>query len=123
MGEEGRERRKRPRVAVRGEVVGRIHTVTSTPVLDLSENGALLELATALRPGTLYMLRLSVGSLHLNLRCRVVRTHIHSLTPAEGGETRTTYRAAVEFIDISAEDRQLLRAQLEGMGPVEWEFE
>ena len=55
--DKGAERRRRPRVAVHGEVMGRIHTVASAPFVDLSESGALLEVACALRPGAFYTLR------------------------------------------------------------------
>ncbi len=58
---DGRERRKYPRVPLKGEVKGKIHTVSAAPVVDLSVEGALLEVPCVLEPKTLYTLRLAVG--------------------------------------------------------------
>lgn len=120
----GKERRKRPRIPVKGEVAGRIHTIAQAPVVDISETGALLEVGAVLRPGTLYVLRLSFGpELHLTLRSRIVRTYVHSFQ-STGGESVVTYRAAVEFIELSDSDRQLLRTHIDNIqGNVELEFE
>ena len=49
---EGRERRKKIRVAVNGDVHGRINSASAAPVLNLSESGALLEVSSVLRPGS-----------------------------------------------------------------------
>ena len=46
----GDERRRWPRIPVRGEIVGQIYTETAAPLLDLSEGGALLEVPCVLRP-------------------------------------------------------------------------
>ena len=51
---DGRERRKYPRVPLKGEVKGKIHTVSAAPVVDLSVEGALLEVPCVLEPKTLY---------------------------------------------------------------------
>lgn len=113
-------------MAVRGgEVVGRIHTVSSAPVLDISENGALLEVATVLRPGSLYTLRLTLGPDRiLALKSRVVRTYVHAFHPRKGGESVVSYRAAVEFLDVSEPDRTLLRQHMEDVqGALDLEFE
>lgn len=122
--EDGRERRKRPRVSVHGEVQGRIHTSSSAPILDLSETGALLEVSSVLRPGSIYALRLPIGPEGvLNLRSRVVRSYVHGFQPQKGGETLVRYRAAVEFIDVSSQDRALLRSHLDGLeGSLDEEF-
>jgi hypothetical protein len=121
----GKERRRRPRVPVGHDVVVRIHTANAAPVIDLSENGALVEVASVLRPGTSYALRLTLSQgLHLNITTRVVRTFVHSFTPQAGSETTVTYHAAVEFVGISEQDRELLRAHLESLsGNMDVEFE
>lgn len=117
MAEEGgRERRKRPRVSVQGEVLGRIHTSSSAPILDLSETGALLEVSSVLRPGSIYAVRLPVGpDSVLSLRGRVVRSYVHGFRPQKGGETLVRYRAALEFVETTPQDRALLRGHLDGM--------
>ena len=107
------ERRGHPRVAVHGEVLGRIHTTSSAPVVNLSETGALVEVDSVLRPGTVQMLRLPLpGAGDLTLRCRVVRSFIHGYDPAAGEESLVRYRAALEFVSLSDEERTALRAHL-----------
>jgi hypothetical protein len=122
---DGRERRKQPRVPIQGgEVEGRIHSVNSAPVIDISETGALLEVSSALRPGTVYVLRLSFGpDRQLNIRCRVIRTFVHSFQPKAGGESNVTYRAAVEFMDMMESDRAVLRAHIDSIQNIDMEFE
>jgi hypothetical protein len=121
----GKERRRRPRVSVGSEVTVRIHTANAAPVIDISENGALVEVASVLRPGTNYALRLTLSEgLHLNITTRVIRTFVHSFKPQAGTETTVTYHAAVEFVGISEQDRELLRSHLENLrGNMDVEFE
>jgi hypothetical protein len=112
---DGRNRRRFPRVTVRGEVSGRIHTVASAPVVDLSEGGALLEVPCVLRPRSLYTFRLSLGeSQVLVLQSSVVRSYVHSVQPVGDGESRVQYRAAIQFINLRDSDRDLLRLRLYG---------
>jgi len=122
--EDGRERRKHPRITVKGEVLGRIHTALPAPILDLSETGALLEVSSVLRPGSIYALRLTLGpDLVLSLRSRVVRSYVHGFQPRKGGETLVRYRAALEFIETTEADRALLRSHLGGLeGSLDQEF-
>ncbi|HWX23621.1 MAG TPA: PilZ domain-containing protein [Vicinamibacteria bacterium] len=120
----GRERRKRARVAVDGDVLGRISSVSAAPVLNISETGALLEVASVLRPGSIYMLRLPLApGRQLNLKSRVVRSYVHGFQQKEGGESVVQYRAAVEFLDHTEEDLRELRehiGQLKGYLDVEF---
>jgi hypothetical protein len=108
---EGVNRRRRARVRVEGEVSGRIHTVQSAPVIDLSESGALIEVPCTLRPGTVYVLRLPLGT-ELVLRSRVVRSYVHGVKKVANGETTITYRSALEFVDIGEKERALILEQL-----------
>ena len=110
---EGRERRKKIRVAVNGDVHGRINSASAAPVLNLSESGALLEVSSVLRPGSLYMLRLPLGhGRQLNLKSRVVRSYVHGFQPKTGGESLVQYRAAIEFVDHTEADRKTLREEI-----------
>jgi hypothetical protein len=118
------ERRKRTRVSVAGEVEGRINSISSAPVLNLSENGALLEVYSVLRPGSFYMLRvpLSHGD-QVNLKSRVVRSYVHTVETNNEGESVVHYRAAVEFVSCSEEDRAALRSHIgEMLGYLDEEF-
>ena len=111
-----KDRRVRARVAVHGDVLGKIHATNAAPVVNLSETGALVEVECVLRPGTVQMLRLPLGSGELTLRCRVVRSFIHGFDRAAGEESVVRYRAALEFVGLSDEERAAVRAQIEG-GP------
>ncbi len=94
----GRERRKHPRVPLKGEVKGKIHTVSSAPVIDLSVEGALLEVPCALTPKTLYVMRLALSpTQHLEIKGKVIRSYVHGFERNERGETVIKYRAAVQF--------------------------
>ena len=110
-----KDRRLRARVAVHGDVLGKIHATSPAPVVNLSETGALVEVDCVLRPGTVQMLRLPLrGAGELTLRCRVVRSFIHGFDRAAGEESAVRYRAALEFIGLSDEERAALRAEVEG---------
>jgi hypothetical protein len=110
----GKDRRIRARVALNGEVQGKIHTTAVAPVIDLSEMGALVEVRSVLRPGAVHTLRLPLASGgELILRARVVRSFIHGFERSGAAdETPVRYRAALEFIDLSEHDRAALRQQL-----------
>jgi hypothetical protein len=113
---EGHNRRRRARVRVEGEVAGRIHTAQSAPVIDLSESGALIEVPVTLRPGTVYVLRLPLGT-EVALRCRVVRSYVHGVKRIASGETSITYRSALEFVDLGEKERVLIQQQMVRRSP------
>lgn len=106
------ERRRQTRVRVEGEVTGRIHTVQAAPVIDISETGAMLEVPCTLRPGSLYVLRLPLGG-EIVLRSRVVRCYVVGQAKLGNGEMVLTYRAAVEFVDVGAREREVIHRQIE----------
>ena len=109
-----RDRRVRARVAIHGDVLGKIHATSPAPVVNLSETGALVEVDCVLRPGTVQMLRLPLpGAGELTLRCRVVRSFIHGFDHASGEDSLVRYRAALEFVGLTDEERAALRAQVE----------
>jgi hypothetical protein len=109
-----KDRRVRARVAIHGDVLGKIHATSPAPVVNLSETGALVEVDCVLRPGTVQMLRLPLpGAGELTLRCRVVRSFIHGFDRAPGEDSLVRYRAALEFVGLTDEERTALRAQVE----------
>ena len=109
-GWEGKDRRRHPRVGVDGEVSGRIQTATGAPVVDISVSGVLLELPCALQASTLYKLRLSSQPAPLELSGRVVRSYVHGFKKGDAGETQITYRAAIQFEDVTDEQKNALDA-------------
>lgn len=111
----GAERRRRPRVPVHGEVIGRIHTMAAAPFIDFSETGALLAITCSLNPGAFYSLRFQFADgAELTLRTRVVRSYVHGFTQKPGGESVVQYRAAVEFVQVSEAEREILRRHIGG---------
>ena len=111
---DGRERRKYPRIPLKGEVKGKIHTVSAAPVVDLSVEGALLEVPCALKPKTLYTLRLAVGPTEqLQIKGKVIRSYVHGFERNERGETVIKYRAAVQFQDIADAQKETLHKTVE----------
>jgi hypothetical protein len=110
-----RERRRFPRTPVHGEIVGQIYTETAAPVLDLSEGGALLEVPCVLRPRSFYTLRLALGhGAVMLLKATVVRSYVHHLEKFGQGESRVRYHAALQFMEPSQHDRELLRRRIAG---------
>ena len=115
----GRERRRWPRALLGGEVVGKIYTEHAAPFLDLSEGGALVEVPCALRPRSLYSVRLVIGpGIVLMLKATVVRSYVHHFENAGEGETRVRYQAALQFVDLRAADQELLRRCIAGQAPL-----
>jgi len=115
----GRERRRWPRAPLKGEVVGQIYTEHAAPILDLSEGGALVEVPCALRPRSVYSVRLVIGpGTVLMLKANVVRSYVHHFEDAGEGETRVRYQAALQFVDVRPEDQELLRKRIAGETPI-----
>lgn len=115
----GRERRRWPRSPLSGDVVGRIYTEHAAPFLDLSEGGALVEVPCALRPGSVYSVRLAIGpGTVLMLKATVVRSYVQRLENAGEGETLVRYQAALQFVDLRPADQELLRRRIAGEAPL-----
>jgi hypothetical protein len=94
-----RDRRVRARVAVHGDVLGKIHATSPAPVVNLSETGALVEVDCVLRPGHRADAALPLrGAGDLILRCRVVRSFIHGFDRAAGEESAGALPGGPEFV-------------------------
>jgi hypothetical protein len=115
----GRERRRWPRAPLKGELVGQIYTEHAAPVLDLSQGGALVEVPCVLRPRSIYSVRLLIApGIVLTLKASVMRSYVHHLETAGGGETRVRYQAALQFMDVRPSDQELLRRRIAEAVPV-----
>jgi hypothetical protein len=98
---------------LRGKVVGHIYTEHAAPIVDLSEGGALLEVPCALRPRSVYSVRLVIGpGTVLMLRASVVRSYVHRVESAGKGETQIRYQTAIQWVDLRPADQELLRQRL-----------
>ena len=116
---DGAERRKYPRVPLKGEVKGKIHTVSAAPVIDLSVEGALLEVPCALEPKTTYTLRLAVGPTEqLEVKGKVIRSWVHGFERNERGETVIKYRAAVQFQAVGDAQKEALHQAVERLSQI-----
>jgi ABC-type transporter Mla MlaB component len=114
QGKSGQERRRRPRVKLGGGVVAKVQTVLHAPVIDLSLTGALVEVEEALRPGARCTVRIPISDAQtLRLGARVVRSTLVALARKGEGGRAARYQAAVEFVDVSAEDSATLAAYLD----------
>jgi hypothetical protein len=108
-----RERRSTSRLALHGEVLGRMPSGAVVPVVDLSPTGALLEVYSVLRPGSVHGLRLQLGPREeVAVQARVVRSFIHRFDNQARGETVVLYRVAVEFTDLRAAEKAALERRL-----------
>jgi hypothetical protein len=115
----GRERRRWPRAPLRGEVVGQIYTEHAAPILDLSEGGALVEVPCVLRPRTVYSVRLMIAhGTVMTVKATVVRSYVHRFENAGEGETRVRYQAALQFVNLTSSDQELLRRRISDSAPL-----
>ena len=115
----GRERRRWPRAPLRGQLVGQIYTEHAAPIVDLSEGGALVEVPCVLRPRTVYSVRLMIAhGIVMTLKATVVRSYVHRFENAGEGETRVRYQAALQFLNLTAKDQELLRRRIADSAPL-----
>ena len=100
-------------MSLNGEVRGRIHTVASAPVVNISISGALLEVPCTLQIGALYTLRLALhqGDV-LEIKGKISRSYVHGFAKNEKGETVIKYRAAVQYQTLSDPNRYALETFL-----------
>jgi hypothetical protein len=99
------------------DVRGKIHTVASAPVINLSLAGALLEVPCTLQVGTVYTMRLAVGAGGVvDIKGKVVRSYVHGFEKNEKGEAVIKYRAAVQFQVVPEEHGKKLQRFIQGMG-------
>jgi len=109
-----RDRRRHRRVALQGEVQGKIHTMAAAPVVNLSVSGALLEVPAVLKPRASYTLRLSFApGQYMDLPARVVRSYVHGFDLNVKGENVIKYRAAIEFVSIGEDQKAALLKVIE----------
>ncbi len=105
---DGKERRKHPRVDLT-DVDGKLHTLADAPIMDVSSVGALLELTCALPRGARYSLKFEMDSgSSLEIIGEVQRSYVHGFDKRDKGGINVRYRAAIEFVDLTAEQKKLL---------------
>jgi hypothetical protein len=109
---QGEERRSHPRLAIEGAVEGALDSVVEAPIVDLSVSGALVELSSGLPSGGRCLLRIPVddGEATLDVSGEVVRSYVHGFDKDRQGQPSVRYRAAIRFVDVTAEQSERLDA-------------
>ena len=89
-------------------VRGRIAPDHDVFLLDISENGALIEHAHPVRDGTVLFLTLPSEEHQAPLKCRVVRSLEHHFEVLPSGKCGHVYRSGLEFLAPSEKSQQLI---------------
>lgn len=107
----GRQKRRLPRFHIRG-LTGAVTTPREADLLDLSLGGALLEHQGRLRVGAPCHIDLPTDGGVLTIRARVV----HSRVSRRGPRGALYYRTGVQFVGVTPEAEQVLRAIIRSFG-------
>lgn len=111
----GRERRKAPRVRMRGEPTALVELkqLKDVSLIDLSLSGALMEHTEPVRPGGIYRLSFSVGGSQVQVLARAVRAYASHFVTLAGGERQLVFRTGMEFIGVEKAAADLISAYVE----------
>lgn len=100
------ERRKSRRVRPAEELLGKVKATVPARILDLSVDGAQIEVGCILRPAAECDLWLpGEGNRSVKLRAEVRRCRAAGLQSLAGGDRVMVYRAGLRFEDLNAEAR------------------
>ena len=106
---QGEERRRHPRIAIAGAVEGALDSVLEAPIVDLSISGALVDVSSGLPSGGRCVLKLSTDEGEtLEIPAQVVRSYVHGFHKGKDGQPSVRYRAAIQFVDLSARQKEEL---------------
>ena len=102
------EKRRAPRFSVPKGPHGRVKAAVPVTVIDVSQAGMQLELAAALRPGSVYDVTAQLDGVALSAQVRITRCRAGGyVTDGKGGRL-LLYRAGAEFVELpSAQAKQL----------------
>jgi len=106
------ERRRFPRLSAPSEVFGRVKTAIPARIVDISEGGVQLELTGALSPASECRIMVPTTLGERYLQARVCRCKAQAVA-VEGG-SRLVFRAGLEFVDLSDEDRGAIASGIGG---------
>lgn len=101
-------RRQGPRFELVRDVVGEAESRAGIEIIDLSTDGALVELDRFAKPGQELLLRVPLEEETLSVRASVIHCSPQGLR-RHGGPEQPAYRAGVRFVDLSDPDRQLIQ--------------
>ena len=92
------ERRKSQRVPIGQGGNGKIKASVPVGIRNLSQEGALLEVACPLRPGAAYDLKAVVDELELAVQVKITRCRAGGFVTDERGGRVLLYSAGAEFV-------------------------
>ncbi len=104
MGEEQRDQRRYPRLAVRrkSKTMGRLNGMGEASILNISLSGALIEHAEFVRLGIILDLVLPLTRGKTKVQCRVIRSAVNRQELQPDGEETLIYQTGVDFLQSTA---------------------
>lgn len=115
----GRNRRKFQRIHLPKKWPALISSAGEGLVLDLSANGALVELFRSLPAGGTCSVTLPLGEHSITLKARVARSIVSDAVRTTAGERSLIYQSGLEFFDLPTPDDEILRRFLEEVARME----
>ncbi|MGZ5429442.1 MAG: hypothetical protein ACXWFS_10565 [Thermoanaerobaculia bacterium] len=106
------EKRRTPRTSLAKGIRGHIKSTLAIEILNLSEMGLLVELASTLRPGSTYDLTAIFGGVPFSGLVRITRCRAGGFASDDKGGRVLLYRAGGEFVGLSEKQLQALRLAL-----------
>ena len=107
-----KEKRRSPRTPLAKETRGHLKSTIAIEILNLSEMGLLLELASTLRPGSTYDLSAVFGGVPFTGLVRITRCRAGAFASDDKGGRLLLFRAGGEFVGLSEKQLEGLRRAL-----------
>ena len=107
-----KEKRRSPRTVLARGTRGQLKSTLAIEILNLSEIGLLLELASTLRPGSTYDLSAVFGGVPFTGLVRITRCHAGGFASDDKGGRVLLFRAGGEFVGLSEKQLEKLRLAL-----------
>jgi len=106
------EKRRAPRTSIAKGTRGQLKSTIPVEILNLSEAGLLLEVASTLRPGSTYDLSATLAGVSFSGLVRVTRCRAGGFAADDQGGRLLIYRAGGEFVGLSSQQTSALRLAL-----------
>jgi hypothetical protein len=107
-----KEKRRSPRTILAKGTRGQLKSTLVIEILNLSEMGLLLELASTLRPGSTYDLSAVFGGVPFTGLVRITRCRAGGFASDDKGGRVLLFRAGGEFVGLSEKQIEGLRLAL-----------
>ena len=111
------DKRRAPRTSVAKGTRGQLKSTIAVEILNLSEAGLLLEVASTLRPGSTYDLNAIFGGVPFSGLVRVTRCRAGGFAADDQGGRLLIYRAGGEFVALSEHQMSGLRPRSRRSSP------